>query len=613
LIRRLRLADAAGDNRRASLSATRAMRPPLTAIVLAAALTALGAAHVPAQQPVFHAAVDLVQVHAIVTDEHGDAITGLHQSDFQIFDRGHPQPIATFAEVSGRPRTRPLFPPLLPRDVADNRVAASARALVIFLIDDAFSIGPVEADPTVVNVVRHLVETVSPPVSFALATTSGRVSVEPTEDPAQIERALATINRRLGSPLPSTTKLAQMAQSLQKTDERRIVCVLIGRSEATTVAGSYPESVARALSALLQGNVVTYVVDPSGPGDDHPFADLAVSTGGFAVGTDALESGLARIAGDLDHYYLLGFYPADKADAKPHDLQVRVTRPGANIRARRRYVRAAPSKLSKGETPLMDLAWYPTPVTDLPLRLFAAPYFSAGGASSVAVALEVDAAADAAGAAPRPTDDHVGVGMMAIPVGQEKATLKVAHQLTVRLPPADAGESRSRYTIMTTLRLKPGRYQLRASAISEVAAKSGSVYLMIDVPDVRDDDVALGGVVLGGDDAVKVVDRPELTDLALPFDPTLDREFAPGATLRLFVAVRRRDPSAVVGGMITVLSSADRVVVSRPWSVGPDAAAGLDTTLPLDGLAAGAYRLLVNVADRTPRTTTLRQVGFVVR
>ncbi len=552
-----------------------------------------------------------MQVHAIVTDEHGDAVAGLRQSDFQVFDRGRSQQVATFAEVSGRARTAPLFPPLLPRDVSDNRVAADAKALVIFLIDDAFSDGRGGSDPTVVNLVRRLVETISPPVSFALATTSGRAGVEPTEDPAQIERALALMNRTIvASPVSSTIKLQQMAQSLQKAGERRTVCVLIGRRFWSSVE----EDGARALPVLLRTNVVTYVVDPGGPGDEHPLADLAAATGGFAIGTEALESGLERLADDIDHYYLLGFYPGDKADGKPHDLEVRVTRPGVNIRARRRYVHGGSSKLSKGNTPLMDLAWYPTPVTDLPLRVFAAPYFTPGGASAVAVALEIDCGSDAAPEAARPAEDHLGVGMMAIPVGQEKARLKVEHQLTARLPPDQTGSPRSRYLVMTTLALKPGRYQLRASAASTVAAKSGSVYLMVDVPDANHDDAALGGVVLGVDhSAAPVVDRSTLANLELPFDPTLDRVFAPGSTLRVFVPVWRREPSAVVRGTITVLSAADRVVASQPWTVGPEAAAGVDTVVSLDGLAPGAYRVLVNMADRTPSDRTLRQVGVVVR
>ena len=97
---------------------------------------------------------------------------------------------------------------------------------------------------------------------------------------------------------------------------------------------------------MRRSNVATYAIDPRGkveskdlarecfpppprPGRDpcsngmtdwnsvvrqaqHGLEIMSEASGGFAVtNTDDFTAGLKRIVEDLDHYYLLGFYPAD--------------------------------------------------------------------------------------------------------------------------------------------------------------------------------------------------------------------------------------------------------------------------------------------------------------
>ena len=58
--------------------------------------------------------------------------------------------------------------------------------------------------------------------------------------------------------------------------------------------------------------------------------------------TDLSET-FGRVAEELRHQYLLGYYPdKSKLDGEVHLIRVDVTSPGAVVRARRSY-RAAPS------------------------------------------------------------------------------------------------------------------------------------------------------------------------------------------------------------------------------------------------------------------------------
>jgi hypothetical protein len=69
--------------------------------IAAAAVALAGSAAVAAQQEgslaKFSSQVQLVEVYATVTDDKGELVTGLRQSDFQVYENMHRQEISTFA------------------------------------------------------------------------------------------------------------------------------------------------------------------------------------------------------------------------------------------------------------------------------------------------------------------------------------------------------------------------------------------------------------------------------------------------------------------------------------------------------------------------------------
>jgi VWFA-related protein len=80
---------------------------------------------------------------------------------------------------------------------------------------------------------------------------------------------------------------------------------------------------------------------------------LSVDTGGFVVrNTNQFDRAMARIADDVNNYYVLAYRPAAPPDGKFHRISVKVKRPGVAVRARRGYVAMPkPSELTTAVTP----------------------------------------------------------------------------------------------------------------------------------------------------------------------------------------------------------------------------------------------------------------------
>ena len=133
-----------------------------------------------------------------------------------------------------------------------------------------------------------------------------------------------------------------------------------------------------AIGAATRANVAIYGIDPRGLtdlGDESielgSFADdrlgagpgslqneirlsqdslrtLSEETGGFAVvNKNDFNTAFERIVDDNSSYYVLAYYPPDARPGRTHKIDVRVTRPGLTVRARKAYV--APKKVDGAE------------------------------------------------------------------------------------------------------------------------------------------------------------------------------------------------------------------------------------------------------------------------
>jgi VWFA-related protein len=276
------------------------------------------------QQPVFRAGVQLVRVDAVVTDAAGNPVHGLTPDAFEVFDRGRPQPIATFAEVQ---HVAPTAVSLAHRDVASNTVSDAGR-LVVLVLDD-FHIRKEWTDRAR-NVARDFVLSLGDDATIALLSTTGHYNVELTEDRTRIleaidrfvggeykleyrapgpsadsaryhdsapgiDPALATY-LHLGGGLPSPPSSILIAHgrdgcgtgslegvvydsaSLFKLLERaaRVLGTEDSRHKAfvwvSTGVGFGMQGLPNAIDAMRRAGVVTYAIDPVGTGSAVPGA-----------------------------------------------------------------------------------------------------------------------------------------------------------------------------------------------------------------------------------------------------------------------------------------------------------------------------------------------------
>jgi VWFA-related protein len=395
------------------------------------------------------------------------------------------------------------------------------------------------------------------------------------------------------------------------------------------------------MRAFRRANVTFYGIDPKGglatsrartlesrgespirPCDDplqasqQVFRETAEATGGFAiVNTDELDAGLDRVVADLDNFYLLGFHPEDPADESWHQLQVQVKRPGLFVRHRRGYQLGDPPEPPKNDDPLVALSAGVLPKSALPLRLFATPDARVNRDSRVAITAEVRVPAARLERPGGRLEDSLTLGVIAVDMKNQKVSETGRHAVDVGVPRSRvSADGDVTYQLVFGLVLSPGIYQLRVSAESARMGAAGSVYLVVEVPDVRDARVAIAGPTIGfapGSPSSASLTLAEDGLLPAGLDPVLNRVFTPADILRVHYQVWRRDERLEIPARLDVVDEADRVVLTRDDVIAGGSDGVVDTSIPLAALPPGSYRIRLSAS--TGEFHADREVGFAVR
>jgi VWFA-related protein len=420
------------------------------------------------------------------------------------------------------------------------------------------------------------------------------------------------------------------------------------------------------MDAMRRSNVVTFAIDPRGKIDYKEFSqecfpppnrpcdpcagdcprqlpevdsyirasqrtlDLTSRvSGGFSiVNTDDFDAGISRILDDLDHYYMLGFYPTEPNVKGWHTLYVTVkNHPEYTVRFRHGYDPAGPPLPPKNADPLVALSAGVIPKTDLPLRVFALPVpgrATTGAASGVmttrvAIALEVTAPTSALIEADKLLHDELSYEVLVIDSKKSKVTSRRSEKARWSMKPVDDSKPMPetvQYQLPMTLDVAPGRYQLRVAAISTKLGKGGSVYQTIDVPSFAAP-LSMSPIMLGYDEGSHVpVGRSTLQagdtgPNLLPFDPALDRAFTTKDTVRLYFEVSREDGATDASAAIEISDAAGKVLTNADVDVPAGNLSPVDVSIPLAELAPGGYKLTVKVTDG--KQSTSKSVAIVVK
>ncbi|HVQ30914.1 MAG TPA: VWA domain-containing protein [Vicinamibacteria bacterium] len=346
---------------------------------------------------------------------------------------------------------------------------------------------------------------------------------------------------------------------------------------------------------------------------------LAEDTGGFAVAnTNDLGGGAVRVAEESRVYYLLGFAPPEgKGPRDWRKLRVEVSRPGVRVRARRGYTLRSATEVSasgpsrQGERP-RDVAralLAPQQREDIPLRARAYAFEGRpGGDVAVVVAVEADLAT-----LPNLGGQQSPRSVFSLSIAATHRDSGKVHRVDQRVV-VEAGLGRAWegwLALQRDLELPPGVVQARVVLRDEFLGRVGAITIRFEVPEP-------GGLRLT---------TPILTDRLRPVPkgttpaPVLlaRREFAPSGRLYcqfqvLGAGVLARDPAGVESRYL--LRHALGATVSQ-GAIGPMTGAreGRLTSffgLPLEGLAAGPYELVLSVEDRASGKTLERTEAFRV-
>lgn len=431
--------------------------------------------------------------------------------------------------------------------------------------------------------------------------------------------------------------------------------------DASTVLNEAREAIA----AATRGNVSVYTVDPRGltalgdeaieiaalPDDTQlglgpsslqqelrlaqdSLRVLADETGGFAaLNSNDFSQAFQRIVQDSSSYYVLGYYPTnDRRDGRFRKIDVRVSRPGLRVRARKGYVaprgrapEPRPAATKEGTSPeLRDAISNPLPVTGLTLAVFAAPFKGTAPNASVAVVVEVEGADFKFVEQDGIFLDHLEVSVVAV---DEKGNVRGGDRLAIDMkmrPQTYEAVRQAGFRVTSRLEIPPGRYQLRVAARETGAGAVGSIHYDLQVPDFSQGALAMSGLALASVAAQRVpTGRPDPQfKEVLPAQPTTAREFGRDDALALFVEVYDNQASTPhkVDIATTVRADDGRVVFTATEERSTDELQGARggfghaAQIPLRDLPPGLYVLRVEARTRLQDSPTgFREIQFRIR
>jgi VWFA-related protein len=150
------------------------------------------------ETPTFQSTVNLVRVPVVIRDKQGHTVGSFHKEDFQLTDRGRPQPIAQFA-LEGSAIAQPVVGEGHARPAAAQAEIPAAPAkpvvpsrFVAFVFDDVHL--KIEDLSTIrVAALKHIDQGIPPQERVALLTLSGNVSLEFTDDLVKLRQTLMKV------------------------------------------------------------------------------------------------------------------------------------------------------------------------------------------------------------------------------------------------------------------------------------------------------------------------------------------------------------------------------------------------------------------------------------
>jgi len=296
----------------------RSLTTAVLGLAVGVALTpAVAAGQTGQSRPTFRAGVDMVPVAAVVRDQYGRMVRGLHASDFVVIDGGEQRPVLGFDENPTAPVSLAV---LIDESGSMSGDRVRARDFVSALVAE-FGRTAVAGDRAALagfsSSVREIV-----PFTTNLDRLQAGIEGTGAYGATAVHDAIADAARRL-VPVEGRRALVVVTDGLDTRSQLTIeqvsgiassidVPVYVARVESTTAAKS-------------EGHA--------------SLEDLARWTGGDALDATSARAAaitVSRILSDVRHQYLIAFESAPQPGWRL--LEIRTTQPGLTVRARSAYV-----------------------------------------------------------------------------------------------------------------------------------------------------------------------------------------------------------------------------------------------------------------------------------
>jgi VWFA-related protein len=269
----------------------------LLCLAVAAFSLELGAQKFESTADTLSVRVRLVEVHAAVMDRRGHYLSGLQAGQFQVMEDGRPQSIHIFE-------------------------AQSSAMTLALLVDTTGSMAKVL--PHVKNAVAQLVTAMKPEDSIGLFSFRNRLSVlQPfTRDHgAALKALLAT---RAAGSTALFDSLTQLAVELSRTNGKKAILLFTDGADNSSLL-----SMQQALQTVKRNGFPIYAVSQGSALEDKPMLsrlqEISEVTGGMAFEVrqaDGIATAYNRIAADLQHLYLLAYYPSTPENTRWRKINV---------------------------------------------------------------------------------------------------------------------------------------------------------------------------------------------------------------------------------------------------------------------------------------------------
>jgi Ca-activated chloride channel family protein len=307
-----------------------------------------------AKNRVLRVNVSLVLLNVAVTDDKGNYVTGLHPSDFEVFEDGIPQKIANFGEGNGPQQPVNLGPDGRPVPEESSSPAATLAGADIFILFDTSNYmyrGFAQAQDAIAEFIRSL-DSPERVAFYAYSRNLYRGS-QLTADRTQVLRGVRSTTAG-DDPALYNALLLTLKDAGHFPGRKVVVVFSNGPDRASMVA---PEDI----SELAQSeSIPIYVISTReaklDPVSTTVFLRMAAATGGQAYFTKnwrSQQQAFASIREDIGHLYSLSYYPQPNPNRGWRTITMKLTGPAEkkyHLRTRSGYRPKAPTAAGEPAT-----------------------------------------------------------------------------------------------------------------------------------------------------------------------------------------------------------------------------------------------------------------------